>query len=116
MRLACRLRIPELCSYFAEGSRIPGAASHEALDQLAASSGRMHNSQGDGGRPEGGGHRRGTGSGTEDDIFSHVVGGLDLEAEQRSSSYGQGKALPLSQDRNSACMLGDCIHELMSVQ
>ena len=52
----------------------------------------MHSSQGDGSRPEGGGHRRGTGSGTEDDIFSHVVGGLDLEAEQRSSSYGQGKA------------------------
>lgn len=52
----------------------------------------MH-SAGDGSRPEGGGHRRGTGSGTEDDIFSHVVGGLDLEAEQRSSSHGQGKAL-----------------------
>ena len=79
---------------------MPGAASHEALDQLAASSGRMHNSQGDGGRPEGGGHRRGTGSGTEDDIFSHVVGGLDLEAEQRSASYGQGKTLLLRQRRH----------------
>lgn len=66
----------------------------------------MHNSQGDGGRPEGGGHRRGTGSGTEDDIFSHVVGGLDLEAEQRSSSYGQGKASSLSKGRSPACMQG----------
>jgi len=73
-------------------SRIPGAGSHEALDQLAAGTGRMH-SMGNGGQTEGAGHRQGTGSGTEDDIFSHVVGGLDLEAEQRSSSYGQGKSI-----------------------
>lgn len=35
-------------------------------------------------------HRRGTGSGTEDDIFS-AVGGIEMDAEHRSASYGHGE-------------------------
>lgn len=34
-------------------------------------------------------HRRITSSGTEDDIFS-AVGGLEIDAEHRNSSYGHG--------------------------
>jgi hypothetical protein len=35
-------------------------------------------------------HRRVTGSGTEDDIFS-TVGGLEIDHEHRNSSYGHGE-------------------------
>ena len=78
----------------------PAHGSSEALDRLGppALAGRSLSSSevdpaalraGPPGAQQGGHHRRRTGSGTEDDIFS-AVGGIEMDAEHRSSSYGHG--------------------------
>ena len=76
------------------GSRL-AYSSHERLDQLAGLSARQGSSSDmEARRPDSSPslHRRGTGSGTEEDIFS-AVGGLEIDGEHRSSSIGQGACL-----------------------
>jgi len=70
--------------------RVPSHKSSESLQQLSeAMSGQASGS--DIAQPESSGlHRRSHGSGTEEDIFS-AMGGLEIDAEHRSSSYGRGE-------------------------
>ncbi|CAL8466783.1 g6319 [Coccomyxa elongata] len=67
-------------------------SSHERLDQLGGLSARQGSSSDmEVRRPDSSPslHRRGTGSGTEEDIFS-AVGGLEIDGEHRCSSVSQG--------------------------